>query len=186
MLKCSTPTLYNYITGSTQHLSAEKLWFWLFFCDTPWRSVTLTQQMQLWVILWFLSWSYKTWGLLVPVLLLNSKCQYPYGHVLMSKQLRNNLSYLSPRLAVMWGHTLYLFEIRSCCLLWKPPELICQPWIWQSILDVLYLSWHGGFLLISPCANTTSLAVWMYDGIQRAIITDRLRSRYQAPTGDVQ
>ncbi len=55
----------------------------------------------------------------------------------------------------------------------------------KSILDLLYLSCHGGFLVISPSANATSYAVRMYDGVPGAIITDKLRPRYQATTGDV-
>ncbi len=49
----------------------------------------------------------------------------------------------------------------------------------------MYLPCHGGFLVISPSANATSDAVGMFDGAPEALITDRLRARYQAPTLDV-
>lgn len=55
----------------------------------------------------------------------------------------------------------------------------------KTILDLLHSFRYGGFLLILPRANMANHAAWVPDGLLRAIISDRLRCRYQAPTGDV-
>ena len=196
MLKCSAPTWYDYITGSPRHLSAETLWFTLFSCDTPRRSVTWTQQIcssELLFIYLFIFQFLIFKNLEDRILffffffqiqhyhLTSAPCQHPHGHVLISGldadlQLFFTVSHL-------WYHSLCLgSNVRtypSVCLRWEVAvyclslqNSLARHEFDKSALDLLYLSCHGGFLVIPLSANATCLAVWMCDGTPEAVISD--------------